>query len=155
MAHNRVIGSNNQMPWHLPADLRHFKQKTMGKVIVMGHNTFKSIGRALPGRRNLVLTRSRDTKIDGCDVFHDLDQALSTIDLVQEEVIVIGGAQLYAQTLPLIERMYLTIIDCDVSGDTYFPQWDKLQWRLASELQHPADADNAYACRFLTYQRID
>ena len=153
LTQRRVIGYQHKMPWHLPADLQHFKKITLGKTVIMGHNTFKSIGQPLPGRRNVVLTRTKDLTIPGCEIFNDLEELLSTL-ATEDEAFIIGGAHLYAQTLARVDRMYLTMIEADVLGDTYFPVWDEPQWQMMSEVLHPADANNAYPCRFVMYQRV-
>lgn len=127
MANNRVIGKNNQMPWHLPEDLQHFKQTTMGKPIIMGRKTFESIGRPLPGRHNIVITRQDDYQPEGVSVAATFDEAKRLAGNV-EEIAVIGGGQLYKQLLPIADKLYLTEINIDVEGDTYFPHWEKGDW---------------------------
>lgn len=133
MAHNRVIGKDNQMPWHLPEDLRHFKAMTLGKPIIMGRRTFESIGRPLPGRVNIVISRQADYHADGITLVSSLNDALLAAGDV-EEAVIIGGGQLYREALPLAQRLYLTEIDLAVEGDTTFPQWDDGTWELESEL---------------------
>ncbi|QSX32888.1 type 3 dihydrofolate reductase [Shewanella avicenniae] len=132
MAHNRVIGKDNQMPWHLPDDLRHFKAMTLGKPVIMGRRTFESIGRPLPGRCNIVVSRQQDYHADGITLVASLQDALLAAGQV-EEVVVIGGGQLYREALPLAQRLYLTEIDLEVAGDTTFPEWDDGSWQLESE----------------------
>ena len=155
MANDRVIGLNNQMPWHMPADLAHFKQVTLGKPVVMGRKTFDSIGRLLPGRRNVVI--SRQVKPDGftADWVNSLDDALALLS-AEPEVMVIGGAELYRQTLPMADRLYLSEFALEVAGDAYFPDYQAAgTWRVIAESEHCADQLNAHYCRFLTLQRQD
>jgi len=151
MGRNRVIGVDGGMPWHLPADLKHFKTVTLGHPIVMGRRTFESIGRALPGRRNIVLSTSMNAVPEGVDLHESFDQALATID--DEAVMVIGGGQLYAETLPRADRMELTLVDAEPAGDTHFPAWDRTAWRVAAMQRRPADAANAHALVFCTLIR--
>lgn len=160
MARGRVIGQGGRMPWHLPADLRHFKATTLGRPVVMGRKTFESIGfRPLPGRPNLVVTRSDPTRFEaaGALVFPSLDAALAGArDLARrdgaDEVAVIGGGEVYRQALPLADRMLLTEIDLAVEGDTHFPAFDAEDWREASRDPHPAE-DGRPAYAFVTYER--
>lgn len=140
------------MPWHLPAELAYFKKITLGKTILMGRRTFESIGRALPHRRNLVISHQVDLHVRGCEIFPSLETALTAIPL-DEELMVIGGAMLYQQTLPMAQRMYLTMIDCDPPGDTYFPEWNLTEWRESNCLFHPANDDNPFAFRTLQLDR--
>ncbi len=153
LARNRVIGRDNRLPWHLPADLRFFKRTTMGKPLLMGRRTWESIGRPLPGRRMIVLSRDPDYRASGCAVAHSLGEALD-LGGGDPELMVIGGATLYAQTLPSAERLYLTLVDADVPGDVRFPEWDAREWRLSWEEAHPADADHAWPFRFQRLERI-
>lgn len=146
LARNRVIGRDNQMPWHLPADLKHFKAMTLGKPVVMGRKTWNSLGRPLPGRLNLVVSRQKNLSFDGAEVFPDLESALIRADAWAREqgageLMLIGGAQLYEQALPLAERLYLTRIDLEPQGDAFFPEWEPAAWRLASRTEHPAAAE--------------
>lgn len=152
MSRNGVIGRGNRMPWHLPADLKHFKDTTMGHAIIMGRKTFESIGRPLPGRRNIVITHRQDYQAPGCEVVHSLEQALGLLD-DDEEAFIIGGATLYQQALPLADRLYITRIDAVVEGDIYFPNLDWTQWRLIDRRSHPADERNAFDLVFEVYER--
>ncbi len=155
MAANRVIGRANQMPWHLPADLRHFKQITLGKPVIMGRKTFESIGRVLPGRRNVVISRTVPPETKGADWVNSLEQAFSLL-AGQPEVMVIGGGEIYRQCLPLADRLYLTEIDLTTEGDAYFPDYQQAgQWQLTEDVLHLADEHNPYHCRFISLQRID
>ena len=153
LARNRVIGHNNRLPWHLPADLRFFKRTTMGKPLLMGRRTWESIGRPLPGRRMIVLSRDPVYQAPGCVVARSLDDALEKAGAVFE-VMVIGGAMLYEQTLPLAGRLYLTRVEADVPGDAWFPDWDEQDWRLVWEETHPADVDHAWPYRFQQWERM-
>jgi len=148
MAHNRVIGKDNQMPWNLPADLRHFKAVTMGKPIIMGRNTFESIGRPLPGRRNIVISRNADYRVEGCDRATSFEAALALVSNVAE-VMVIGGGFLYSQTLSQANKLYLTFIDLEVEGDTQFPEFEHLALTEVSRESHQADDKNQYPYEFV------
>ncbi len=153
MAKNRVIGLNNQMPWHMPADLSHFKQVTMGKPVVMGRKTYDSIGRLLPGRRNIVVSRQQKPIGFIADWVHSIEDALAMLT-AESEVMVIGGAELYRQTLPLADRLYLSEFDLDVQGDAFFPDYMSVgQWRLSSKQEFKADAKNQANYRFLQFER--
>jgi dihydrofolate reductase len=150
MASNRCIGKDNTLPWRLPADLKRFKQLTMGHTLVMGRKTYESIGRPLPGRTMVVLTRQRDYAPEGVQVAHSLEQAL---ELARgDEVFIAGGADLYQQTLERIRRLYLTRIERDYEGDTFFPEVDLSGWKLLAEEHHPATATEP-PFTFLTYER--
>ncbi len=152
MARNRVIGKDNTMPWYLPAELRHFKQVTMGKPIIMGRKTFDSIGRVLPGRRNIVITRDPDYRFEGLVVVHAIEQAWIAADDA-EEVMLIGGGHLYQQMINRAERLYLTLIDAVIEGDTYFPEIKNSEWLEIQDVYRPADEKNRYALRFLEFER--
>lgn len=154
LTRNRVIGYENRLPWRLPADLRFFKQTTMGKPLLMGRRTWESIGRPLPGRRMIVLTNDLDYATPGCAVVHSLDEAVIVAGPAPE-IMVIGGASLYAQTLPLANRLYLTRIETDLPGDAWFPECDSEDWRLEWEEAHPADGDHAWPYRFQRWERLD
>lgn len=153
MAENRVIGRDNALPWHLPADLAHFKRLTMGKPIVMGRKAFEAIGRPLPGRHNIVLTRNRGYAAEGCTVVHTLDEAIVAAGDV-EEVAVIGGEQIYRQFLPRADRIHLTVVHAEVDGDTWFPPLEEGAWRTVGREFRPADDKNPYAMSFLQLERI-
>jgi len=147
-ARGRVIGKDGRMPWHLPADLQHVKQLTTGQTIVMGRKTFASIGRPLPNRRNVVLTRSRDFAAPGVEVVHSKDEVLALGD-----VFIFGGAELYAQFLDVADRLYITEIDLEVAGDTFFPEWDRSQYRLVWQREGKVDEKNRYPHTFYLYER--
>lgn len=153
MAKHRVMGFEGDMPWHLPADLKHFKTTTLGKPIIMGRKTYESLGRPLPGRENIVITRQSDFTADGVTVFHDVDTALDDACERYNDVMIIGGATIYQQTLDRVDTMYLTYIDLEVDGDTYFPTWSLQDWCCIDDEAHQPDDNNPYAYRFLTFQR--
>ena len=154
MAHDRVIGKDNQMPWHLPADLAHFKRVTLGKPVLMGRKTFESIGRPLPGRRNLVISRNPDYQVEGIEVVGSVEAALALLaGSSVEELMVIGGGHLYAEMLPSADCLYLTRIDLAVEGDTRFPAFDDGQWQRVDCESHPADEKNPHPYSFETLQR--
>ena len=152
MARNRVIGLANRLPWHLPADLQFFKRTTLGKPILMGRRTFESLGRPLPGRTNIVLTGRPDYQAQGCIVVHSLTKALAAARPA-DEVMVIGGASLYAQTLARAERIYLTLVEAEPQGDVRFPELERGAWREVWREDHPADARHAYPFSFILLER--
>lgn len=152
MDENRVIGKANQLPWHLPADLKHFKEITSGHTILMGRKTYESIGRPLPNRRNIVMTRDAHYQAPGCEVVTSLQAALD-LTMPDEQIFIIGGAEIYHQTLPQVQRLYLTIIHDEFVGDTYFPDLDKQAWQELSKEKHEPDEKNAHAYTFLTLER--
>ena len=152
MDKNRLIGNNNQLPWHLPADLAFFKKNTLGKPIIMGRKTFDSIGRALPGRQNIVITSNAAWSAAGCDVAGSIEQALALAE-GSDEVMLIGGASLYKQTLEQADILYLTLIDQEFSGDTWFPEIDLKVWKMETKSLFPADEKNAYSFSFVKYIR--
>lgn len=151
MTREQVIGKDNAMPWHLPADLAYFKRTTMGKPVVMGRNTFVSIGRPLPGRRNVIVSGSLGEAPAGTEVVTSPAAALALL-ADEAEVMVIGGGQLYQAFLPLAERVYLTRIEASLDGDTRFPSLGE-EWRLIDEQVQPADERNQYECRFQVLER--
>ena len=157
MAHNRVIGLNNQMPWHLPADLAWFKKNTLNKPVIMGRKTFESIGRPLPNRHNIVISRQiepSDNKISNVSWVKSIDEAISLAQKQQpDEVFIIGGGNIYQQVLPLIDRLYLTHIDAELQGDTYFPDYLPEQWQVIYQEDHQADEKNSYPYQFKILQR--
>jgi dihydrofolate reductase len=152
---NKVIGRNNQLPWHLPADLQHFKKLTTGHHIMMGRKCFESIGRALPNRTNLVLTRNPFFKAKGCRRIECFADAIETAYLTNEtELFVIGGSEVYGTCLPLLHRVYLTEIDVEIEdGDTFFEDLHPYCWDLVSEEPHKADEKNKYDYTFKVYER--
>ncbi len=152
MSLNHVIGHANRLPWHLPADLRFFKRMTLGKPVVMGRKTFESIGRPLPDRVNIVITRRQDYRAAGCQVAHSLPEALAIAEPTAE-IMLIGGASLYAQALECAERIYLTLVAVELEGDTRFPALDWAQWRQLWREDHPADARHAHPYSFILLER--
>ena len=156
-ADNNVIGRNNALPWHLPADLQHFKRKTLGKPILMGRKTFESIGRPLPGRSNIVISSNRDFFADGVRVVYSLDSAIELAEDIafidgSEELVVIGGEQIYRLALPLVQRLYLTRVHVSPDGDALFPPLDADVWREVAREPHSAHGDSP-AHTFLEYER--
>ncbi len=153
MADNRVIGIENRLPWKLPADMQWFRAQTMGKPIVMGRLTFESFGaRPLPGRRNLIVSRNPDYRAEGTEVFDSLEAALA-VTAEDEEVMVIGGASLYAQALPLADRLYMTLVHTEVEGDAHFPAFDMTQWQEMERADCTADEKNSHAYSFVVLER--
>lgn len=149
MAKDRVIGKDNDMPWHLPADLQHFKRVTLGKPVIMGRRTFESIGRPLPGRKNIVITRNVDWSHDGVEVVSSTDMAMSLVTDA-EEVMIIGGGKIYEQFLAKADSLYLTFIDLTVEGDTCFPDWTKVgTWQQVSHESHHSDEKNVFSYEFI------
>lgn len=159
MAQNRVIGRNNKLPWYLPEDLKYFKRVTLGKPIIMGRKTFESIGKPLPGRANLVVTRSRVWDHPGVRVFNDLEsayrgaEAQAEIDGV-DEVMVIGGGEVFTEALPDADRLYLTQVHAEVAGDAYFPEVDWNQWQEVEREDFSASGNTPYDYSFVTYDRV-
>jgi len=150
-ARNRVIGRDNALPWRLPGDMKHFRQTTLGHPIVMGRKTWESLGRALPGRHNIVVTRNQAYTADGATVAASLDDALRAA--ADESVYIIGGAQLYAQALPLAHEVVATEVHADVAGDAFFPALDAQQWRAVERCAQPEE--NGLAYDFVTYRRLE
>lgn len=149
MSKNRVIGINNTLPWHLPADLQHFKQLTLGHPIIMGRKTFESIGRALPGRTNLVISRSEYPAPANCTVVGSIEAAIDFCKTL-DELFFIGGAQIYEQAIQLADRLYLTEINTEITGDAHFPEIDSAHW-LETDRQHHQELPYTYD--FVTYNR--
>ncbi|NOX91196.1 MAG: type 3 dihydrofolate reductase [Gammaproteobacteria bacterium] len=149
MADNRVIGIENRLPWKLPADMKWFRQNTMGKPIIMGRLTFESFGaKPLPGRRNIIISRNPDYAADGIETFNSLEDALAaTADV--EEIMLIGGMSLYQQALPLAQRLYMTRVHATIEGDAWFPEMDLKQWKVIEQHDHDADEKNPLPYSFL------
>ena len=160
MAENRVIGRDGDLPWRLPEDLKHFKRVTMGAPVIMGRKTYASIGSALPGRANIVITRNRLFSSDDADVVYDVTVGLRKAQAIAEidgsaEVFVIGGAEIYAQALAVAERIYLTEIDGEFSGDAFFPELDMTHWREVSrESRHAPEMEGGPVFSFVVYTRM-
>ena len=147
-----VVGINNTLPWRLSADLQNFKKITLGKPIVMGRKTYESIGKALPGRENIVITRQRDYRPEGCTVFSSLDDVYEYCADIPE-VIIIGGAELFKQTLDHAERIYLSEVHARVEGDAFFPDLNRDDWQEVSREEFPADEKNEYPFSFIVLER--
>lgn len=152
VAANGVIGRDNRLPWRLPADLKRFKALTRGHAIIMGRKTHESLGRPLPGRTNIVITRQPGYRAEGCRVAGSLEQALA-LATDDSEVFVIGGAMLYAQALPQANRIYLTRVHQEIPGDTRMPAWDEAAWRETAREDHEPDAANPYRYSFMTLEK--
>jgi len=152
MDKNRVIGKDNSLPWNMPADMKHFKDLTLGKPIVMGRKTYETIGKPLPNRKNIIITRDQDYKAEGCIVAHSIEESLQSAENA-EEVMVIGGANIYKQFLPRTDKIYLTIIEHDFEGDTYFPEYNEDEWKEVEREEHKADEENEYDYVFITLER--
>jgi dihydrofolate reductase len=151
-AHNRIIGKDNDMPWHLPADLQYFKKITLGKPIIMGRKTYESIGRPLPGRRNIVISRDPNYKANGIDSVTTVDAALALVQ-DQDEIMVIGGGAIYKHCMSAATRLYITHIDADIEGDTQFPKYDLKEWVKVSSEKRSADEKNNYDLDFCVYEK--
>ncbi len=158
-ADNNIIGKDNDMPWHLPADLAYFKKVTLGKPIIMGRKTYESIGRALPGRRNIVISRDANYSAKDIDTVISVEQALALVDGSDgsdavEEVMVIGGGAIYKHCLPNADRLYVTHIKAAIDGDTKFPHFDDGSWQKMSSELRVSDNKNVYDLDFCVYQRV-
>jgi dihydrofolate reductase len=158
MAQNRVIGINNKLPWYLPNDLKYFKQVTMGKPIIMGRKTFESIGKPLPGRTNIIITRNADWQAEGVKVAHSLEQAYQLAEAIaeidgQKELMIIGGDQIYQSSLSDVDRIYLTKVHAEVNGDAWFPEVDWSQWLELGREDFAAEGPNPYDYSFIVYER--
>ncbi|MEQ1518926.1 MAG: type 3 dihydrofolate reductase [Usitatibacteraceae bacterium] len=151
MAKNRVIGERNQMPWHLPADFAYFKKVTLGHPVIMGRKTFESIGRALPGRQNIVVSRNPSFSAAGIEVASSLTEAIAKCQ--DDDVFVIGGATLYAEALPRVSRVYLTEVEASPAGDTLFPVLHLDDWREVSRERRGADEKNVHAMEFVVLEK--
>lgn len=152
MADNRVIGIENRLPWNLPADMKWFRQQTLGKPVLMGRKTFDSIGRPLPNRRNIIISRDTGLVVEGCDVVNSAEAAF---ELCRDaaEVMIIGGASFYEQMLPKAERLYLTLVHANVVGDAHFPKIDFAEWHELERTDHSADAANPFDYSFVILER--
>lgn len=157
---NRAIGYQGQTPWHLPADLRWFKEKTVGKPVITGRKTYESVGHALPGRYNIVVTRQPDYILPDAQVVPDLEEAISAAEsyfaegTVDDEIMVLGGAEIFAQMLPEADRLYLTYIDAQFEGDTFFPEFDLDEWQTVFREAHEPDEKNKWPYTFVILERV-
>jgi dihydrofolate reductase len=153
MSRNRVIGANGAIPWHLPDELKLFKSLTMGHHIIMGRKTFDSIGRLLPGRTTVIITRQRGFRVAGALVAHTLEEAIAACGN-DPEIFVIGGAEIFRAALPLADRIYLTTVDAEIAGDTFMPPIAATDWRETSSQSHPADERHRHAFSLAVHERV-
>lgn len=153
MAKNRVIGANGAIPWHLPGELKLFKSVTMGHHIIMGRKTYESIGRLLPGRTTVIVTRQPAYRVPGAHVARTIGDAIATCG-DDDEIFVIGGGELYRAALPVAHRIYLTTVDAEPAGDTFMPEFDLGEWRITSSQSFPSDDRHRYDYRFAVYDRV-
>lgn len=164
-AENNVIGKENKLLWHLPADMKFFKTMTTGQIIIMGHNTYLALGKALPNRFNIVITRDPNRKIEGCIVVNSIEKALKiakeknisnkNIEQPLQKIMIIGGEQIYKLALPLVNRLYITEIKANFDGDTFFPSVDKTQWQEVNRELYLADEKNNINFDFVIFDRIN
>ena len=152
-AEDHAIGKDNQLLWHLPADLKHFKNLTSGHPILMGRKTYDSIGRPLPKRSNIVISRNPDLEIEGCLVFSSIEKGLEEAKTINEDVFIIGGAELYKMALPLTDKIYLTLVHEKFEADTFFPEIKEDEWLEESREKHESDEKNPHAYSFITLSR--
>lgn len=148
---NGVIGKNGELPWKLPDEMAYFKSLTMGHPVIMGRVTHESIGRALPGRRNIIISSRPNYKAEGCEVVHSVEEALAAAQ-DNDEVFIIGGSQIYQQSMPKLDRLYLTRIDAEIDGDKFF-KFDESDWRNVSSRHHESDAKHSYAFDMQVWER--
>ena len=153
MAKNRVIGKDNQLIWHFPDDLKHFKTLTSGHHVIMGRKTFESVGRPLPKRTNIIITRQNGYTAEGCLIAHSIEEALAMVK-DDEQPFIVGGAEIYKQALQVADTIELTIIHGKYEGDSYFPEFDSKQWKLARGEKKEADAKHIHPYEFLTYKKL-
>jgi len=154
VSENHVIGKDNQLPWHLPSDMKYFKNKTWAMPVVMGRKTFEALGKPLEGRTNIVITRQTDWKPAGVEIVHSIDQAIvEATKLDAKEIFIIGGAEIFSAALPSTDRIYLTLIHHNFEGDAFFPELKQEEWKLVSNKDHEADEKNKYAHSFQVWER--
>ena len=151
MGKNRELGYQGKMPWHLPADLAHFKELTSGHAIVMGRKTYESIGRPLPNRRNIIITRQQDYQAEGCEVVGSLEEALNIAG--DREIFIVGGAEIYREAFPIVSKMYLTYVDGEFTADAYFPEWKQEDWQERERAAGVVDENNSVHHTFAVLQR--
>ncbi|MFD1777435.1 dihydrofolate reductase [Fredinandcohnia salidurans] len=154
MDKNQLIGKDNDLPWRLPADLAYFKRVTMGHPIIMGRKTYDSIGRPLPGRENIIVTRDTSYEAEGCKVIHSIEEIVKMNEQTDQELFVIGGAEIFKEILPHSDRLYITEINEEFKGDTYFSAFDKVEWKVISEEKGIKNEKNPYDYTFLVYEKI-
>ena len=151
---NNVIGKDGKLPWHLPNDFKYFKNKTWSMPVVMGRNTYESLDKLLPGRFNIVITTKQDWKRDGVIVAHSLDESIARAKETDcKEILIIGGAEVFKQSMEIINRIYLTRVHTNLEGDAFYPEIDKNKWKVTFEDPHPADEKHAFAYTFQTWER--
>ncbi|MDP4083540.1 MAG: dihydrofolate reductase [Bacillota bacterium] len=153
MDENRVIGKENQLPWRLPEDLKFFKRVTMGHPVAMGRKTFESIGRKLPGRENMIITRNREFQCEDCTIFYSVQDFVEDSKRRNEEVFVIGGAEIFKESFPFVDRLYITHIHERFSGDTFFPEFNIQEWMLQSCEKGPKNEQNPFDYEFCIYNK--
>jgi len=155
-AKNRVIGNNNQIPWYLPADFKYFKKTTLDHCVIMGRNCYESIGKPLPKRTNIIVTRDPFYLVTGCLTAHSIEEALGiAFDTGETEAFIIGGGQIYEQTIDYLDRIYYTEVDLEPEGDVFFPQIDHTEWAEVSREHHSKDEKNDHDFSFIVYDRIN
>lgn len=147
---NRVIGMNNKIPWHLPLDFKYFKEKTSGSSIIMGRKTFDSIGKPLPNRDNIIITRNKDLKIDGCIIVNSLEDAIKVAK--SEEIFIIGGSEIYNTSLSIADKIYLTLVHDTFEGDAFFPELSA-EWIKVNRKDNPIDDKHKYKYSFIEYEK--
>ncbi|HET6243501.1 MAG: dihydrofolate reductase [Bacteroidetes bacterium] len=152
VAKNNVIGKDNKLPWYLPADLRFFKNLTTGHHIIMGRKTFESFGKPLPNRTSVVITRKKDYNSQGCIVVHSIEEAIKTA-AVEKEIFIIGGEEIFSQSMSIADRIYLTRINEEFEGDAFFPELNSQEWKLKEKQDFEADEKNKYGYSFCIYER--
>lgn len=152
MGRHNALGRDNKMPWYLPADFQYFKRITMGKPVIMGRKTFESLGKPLPGRTNIVITRNRNFAPEGCQVVDSVECAAALVQ--EQDAFIIGGAEIYKAFMPHAHKLYITEIDEDFEVDSYFPEIDYSRWKLVSSETGPKDEKNPYDYRWLVYERV-
>lgn len=151
---NNVIGINNHLPWHLPVDMKYFKDTTMGKPIVMGRKSFEELGRVLPGRPNIMITRKPEYKVEGLHIVSSLEAGIEKAKTFgTEEIFITGGGEIFKIALPIVDRLYLTRVHAEVTGDTYFPEFDPRGWKLVKNERHEKDEKHQYALTFQVWER--
>ena len=151
MSTNRVISLKGQLPWHMPDDLKYFKKMTLHKPIIMGRKTFDALGKALPNRRNIVITRNPSFVADNCEVYDSLEKSIDAAKSSNCEIMITGGAIVYEQALEIADYIYLTIIEHQFDGDTFFPKFDNKVWKIEKTIVKQSDDKNPYSCKYLTF----
>lgn len=154
-AQNRVIGKDNELVWRLPKDFKHFKELTLGHPIIMGRKTFESLGKPLPGRTSIIVTRDIQYQQEGCIVVYSLGEGIEEARKLDNEIYIIGGAQIYKQALPIANRMYLTEVKASPEGDTYFPEFSTKDWKETARTSFPKDEKHDYAFDFVTWEKVN